>query len=269
MLPKVDVLMLVYNHEKTLSKAISSVLNQDLVDINLIITNDASTDKSQSIINSFSQKNIKCLERKNNLGPAINAEYLLDSVESEYVAFLEGDDMWTSKTKLIDQIQSLKKGYSFCYTSYTKKNKNDLIAFDYELKEVSGSTLIRSVIDGKINVFHINTLLLKSIHLKSIRSKYSNLFYDRKISSGDLRFFCTLTSEFKGFYLNQNTLVYNFSSGISSSKTNLSWRLGALYSKFKISWAIFGLSIFSSLRLLKLIYFAIKVPFLKIRYNYI
>ena len=271
MFPTVDVLMLVYNHEKTLKQSIQSVLNQKSVDVNLIITNDASTDKSQKIIDSFNSNKIHCLKRKINKGPAVNAEFLLDSVKSNYVAFLEGDDYWVHDNKLIDQINVLDDNYTFCYTSYSKKYlKNDTSQFyNYDNKVIEGKDLINNVINGFNKNFHINTLLLRSNTLFKIRSKYKSLFFDKKISTGDLRFFCTLINDFKGYYLNHQTLVYNFDQGISSSKLNLKWRFFSAYSKFKISYVILGFNKLTIMRLLKFIYFFLKLPFLKTKYIFI
>ena len=54
--PKISVILSAYNEEKFISKAIESVVNQTLKDIEIIIINDGSTDNTLDIINSYAEK---------------------------------------------------------------------------------------------------------------------------------------------------------------------------------------------------------------------
>ncbi len=64
-MPTISVIMSVYNGEKYLREAISSVLSQDFSDFEFIIIDDGSTDKSLEIIKSFSDARIKLTSREN------------------------------------------------------------------------------------------------------------------------------------------------------------------------------------------------------------
>lgn len=52
-MPKVSIIVPVYNVEKYLEKCLNSLVNQTLKDIEIIVVNDGSPDKSQDIIDSF------------------------------------------------------------------------------------------------------------------------------------------------------------------------------------------------------------------------
>jgi glycosyltransferase involved in cell wall biosynthesis len=106
----VSVIMPSYNHEKFISEAIESVLGQTFVDFELIIVDDTSTDRSQQIINEFSQKDkrIKKIFHKKNLGIAKTLNECIKYSRGKYVAFIASDDVWLSK-KLEKQIQILEK----------------------------------------------------------------------------------------------------------------------------------------------------------------
>ena len=52
-MPKVSIIVPVYNTEKYLEKCLNSLVNQSLEDIEIIIVNDGSTDNSEKIINNF------------------------------------------------------------------------------------------------------------------------------------------------------------------------------------------------------------------------
>ena len=62
--PIISVLLPVYNEEKYIKKSIESILAQTFVDFEIIVINDASTDKSSDIIQSFNDPRIKILNNK-------------------------------------------------------------------------------------------------------------------------------------------------------------------------------------------------------------
>ena len=55
-MPKISVIVPVYNVEKYLGKCLESLVNQTLKDIEIIVVNDGSPDKSQDIIDNYVQK---------------------------------------------------------------------------------------------------------------------------------------------------------------------------------------------------------------------
>ena len=56
MIPKVSIIIPVYNTEKYLTQCLSSALNQTLKEIEIIVVNYASTDRSLNIIQEFKKK---------------------------------------------------------------------------------------------------------------------------------------------------------------------------------------------------------------------
>lgn len=94
-MPKVTVLIPVYNTEVYLKECIQSVINQTLQDIEIICINDGSSDNSLEILNNFAQldKRIKILSQKHQGGgKARNAG--LKFAQGEYLAFLDSDDFY-------------------------------------------------------------------------------------------------------------------------------------------------------------------------------
>ena len=92
-MPKISVIMPVYNGEKYLREAIDSILNQTLSDFEFIIINDASTDKTEEIINSYNDSRIKHLKNGTNLGVAGSLNRGLDDATGEYIARMDADDI--------------------------------------------------------------------------------------------------------------------------------------------------------------------------------
>lgn len=94
MTTKISVIMSVYNDEKYLEGAISSILNQTYQDFEFIICNDCSTDGSEAIILSFLEKDKRIVYFKNekNSGLAASLNRCLERATGEYIARMDSDD---------------------------------------------------------------------------------------------------------------------------------------------------------------------------------
>ncbi len=92
-MPKVSVILTSFNHDKYIHEAIESVLNQSFIDFELIIWDDASSDDSWGIINSYSDVRIKAYRNKQNMRGG-NINRALKVVSGEYIAIHHSDDVW-------------------------------------------------------------------------------------------------------------------------------------------------------------------------------
>lgn len=108
----VSVTMLTYNHEKYIRQALDSILMQEVnFDYEIIVSDDASTDKTQEIIREYQEKNpgkIKAVLRDKNVGATRNSYGVKMMVKSKYIAVLDGDDFWIGKDKLQKQVDLLE-----------------------------------------------------------------------------------------------------------------------------------------------------------------
>ncbi|EEY35290.1 glycosyltransferase, partial [Pseudoleptotrichia goodfellowii] len=94
---KIDILLATYNGEKYLEEQLYSILNQSYPNINLLIRDDGSKDKTVDIIKKYAQKDerIKFIEDDlGNLGFLKNFEKLLEHSEENYIMFSDQDDIW-------------------------------------------------------------------------------------------------------------------------------------------------------------------------------
>jgi glycosyltransferase involved in cell wall biosynthesis len=85
--------MPVFNAEKYLREAITSILHQTFADFELIIINDGSTDGSKGIIQSFSDSRIRYVENETNLGVVKTANKGIDWCRGKYVVRMDADDI--------------------------------------------------------------------------------------------------------------------------------------------------------------------------------
>jgi|AntAceMinimDraft_16_1070373.scaffolds.fasta_scaffold04395_7 glycosyltransferase involved in cell wall biosynthesis len=113
--------ILTYNHEKFIAKAIDSILMQKVnFDYNIIISDDASTDKTQDILKDYQKKypdKINLIFSEKNQGVFKSAEKIINSFKAKYIAILEGDDYWIYDKKLQTQIDFLETNpdYNGCF----------------------------------------------------------------------------------------------------------------------------------------------------------
>lgn len=108
--PLVSVIIPSYNHEKYISEAIESVLYQSFADLELIIIDDASKDKSKEIIKAYGERDsrIRTLFHDENKGIAETLNEAIKEAKGKFIAFFSSDDVW-GKDKLKKQLEVLKK----------------------------------------------------------------------------------------------------------------------------------------------------------------
>lgn len=93
-MPKVSVIVPIYNTEKFLRSCLDSILNQTLDDIEIILVEDCSTDNSYKIASEYAQKhtNIKLIRQAKNSGVAAARNMGLNSATGKYISFVDSDD---------------------------------------------------------------------------------------------------------------------------------------------------------------------------------
>lgn len=94
MRPKVSIIVPVYNAEDYLQQALQSLQDQTLTDIEVVIVDNASTDNSYDIANSFTRDDdrFKLYRQKENVGQNRNVMYGLTKTHGEYIAEHDADD---------------------------------------------------------------------------------------------------------------------------------------------------------------------------------
>ena len=106
-MPKISVIIPVYNGEKTIQETIESVLNQSESDFELIVINDGSQDATLDIVASIRDPRLKVFSYPNG-GVSASRNRGFFHAEGEFIAFLDADDLWTPE-KLEAQLKALQK----------------------------------------------------------------------------------------------------------------------------------------------------------------
>ena len=92
-IPKITVLMPVYNCDLYIATAVESILNQTFTDFEFLIIDDASTDTTLSIIQSYTDPRIQLIEKSVNSGYTHSLNYGLQLAKGKYIARMDGDDI--------------------------------------------------------------------------------------------------------------------------------------------------------------------------------
>jgi len=117
---RVSVVVITYNQENLIEKALQSILSQKTnFDFEIIINDDASTDTTSNIIKEFELKYPKMLkpiyQKQNQYSKNINPwfDITFPLIKSKYIAVCEGDDYWTDENKLQQQFDFLESNLEY------------------------------------------------------------------------------------------------------------------------------------------------------------
>lgn len=93
-MPKVSIIVPVYNTEEYLCECFDSIISQTFSDFEVIIVDDGSTDNSPSICDEYATKDyrFKVLHKKNE-GVSVARNLGLDNATGKYIAFIDSDDL--------------------------------------------------------------------------------------------------------------------------------------------------------------------------------
>lgn len=93
MVPKISVVIPLYNKGPQIARAIDSVLNQTFQDFEIIIINDGSTDGGAEIVKLFNDSRIQLINQTNR-GVSFSRNRGVKYAQSDFIAFLDADDEW-------------------------------------------------------------------------------------------------------------------------------------------------------------------------------
>ena len=110
----VSIIIPVYNTEKYLSKCLESVINQTYKNLEIILINDGSTDKSKEICESFAKKDKRIqILNKENSGVSSARNHGMRLAKGQYIAFIDGDD-YAEENYIEELLKNLKQTESDC-----------------------------------------------------------------------------------------------------------------------------------------------------------
>lgn len=165
--PKISVIMSVKDAESTIENSLSSILMQSYQNLELLIMNDASTDKTSDVISKFiaKDKRVKLYSNKKNIGLTASLNILAKNSSGDFIARQDGDDV-----SFFDRLENqmgylLTKKLDGCTTkaisiqdSKILHNKTRLVPnrllIKFKNPFIHGSLLIRKKVLDEINYYN-------------------------------------------------------------------------------------------------------------------
>ena len=125
---RVSIILPNYNSYKTIVPTINSILRQSYKNWELIIVDDASSEKTRKILIKYEKiKKIKIIYLKKNKGAGYCRNIAIKNSSSYYLAFIDSDDLWKNN-KLKMQINFMQNNnYDFTYTYYETFSGNNQV----------------------------------------------------------------------------------------------------------------------------------------------
>lgn len=171
-----SVIIPVYNSEKTISKCIDSILEQDLKEKEIILIDDGSRDNSLNILLEYEKKHecIKVISQK-NMGQGVSRNRGIEIANGRYITFVDSDD-YVSGTNSYSNF--IKK----CY-----KNDLDILIFNYVIVK---DNIKKHVVTLKENVVFSSEEVLSKFLLTNEVEGYSwnKIFKSKLFEEDGIRF---------------------------------------------------------------------------------
>lgn len=216
-MPKISVIMPVYNGEKYLKNSIESIISQTFVDFEFIIVNDGSTDKTEEIILSYKDPRIKYFQ-KNNSGIVDSLNLALEHAKGEYVARIDADD--------ISDGSRLEVTYNYCKEHDVVLLGTHAILIDEKGTE-SGELTYPPLLSSEIRKYSIlhNPFIHSSILIK--RSVFDEVGKYKKLYKHveDYELWTRVIYKHKCENIPQDLLKYRIHSKQITKRFNLKMRL--------------------------------------------
>ncbi len=216
-MPKVSIIVPVYNVEKYLSTCLDSLINQTLKDIEIICVNDGSTDNSLNILNEYAQKDTRIIViNKENSGPGSCRNLGIEKATGEYIQFVDSDDWIMTETCEVSYKKAIE--YNVDMVSFNANkicNKKCFPIYYYDIKEEKLVNWI-DIADKLFKFpFHSCHYLIKRDFLLKNNIRYpENIFWCE-----DVLFILKCWLDTKDVYVTTNPL-YNYIQHKNSTTQN-------------------------------------------------
>lgn len=211
---KLSIIVPVYNAEEFLENCLISLHNQTIKDIEIILVDDGSTDKSLEICNSFAMLDarIKVLEQENS-GQSVARNRALEMASGEFITFTDSDD-WVDEDfyeKLLDAAIRYKADIA-CGSVIREKKSAGKIRINYNEERVYIKAQEKIDAAGVPNMCYVWNKVYRAEFLKSINLRFVNgmVFEDTDFVTRAVYFsnkIVTVPNTYYHYWTNENSTV--------------------------------------------------------------
>ena len=197
-MPKVSIIVPVYNTEKYLEKCLNSLVNQSLQDIEILVVNEGSIDNSEEIINKFKTNypNKIIYLKKENGGLSDARNFAIPHVSSDYVGFVDSDDY--VELDMFEKLYNLaiEKNLDLVECNFNWEYPNK-INIDYGINYLE-----------KKDFFLLGRVMVCNKLFKTSIIKEKNITFPKSFNYEDIEFFYTLIPYINNYCLINDSLYH-------------------------------------------------------------
>ena len=245
---KVTIGIPVYNSERSIKRRIEEICSQTFQDFVIVISDNASTDKTRHICEEFSKEDerISIFHQEKNRGQYWNFNFILSKANTEYFVMATGDDIW-SKNFLEKNVEFLEKNEQFVGSisevSLFHRNENDIKLIN-NTKKFQYAISINSHFEKRLSSYLKYNMAAQYYSVfKTKDIKFAN-FYKKNSNNGMWQSdFATILKILKRGRLNVDTESFYHKEITSQSKSVIQYMKKL---KFSNSEILFSKIIFSS-----------------------
>lgn len=174
---ELSIIVPVYNGEETIEKCINSILNSTYKNLEILIINDGSTDKTVEILKKFEDINNIKIINKSNEGVSVARNIGIYNAKGTYTTFVDSDDT-IDKNYYMNAISQIRENAAdLVICSYIENDKKETI--DYVEKESSKKVLGNLINNDKFQFFNV---VWNKIY---ITSKLKDIQFDKNLKMGE------------------------------------------------------------------------------------
>ncbi|WP_176763234.1 glycosyltransferase [Riemerella columbipharyngis] len=228
----VSIIIPIYNGEKFVERCLKSIYIQNYPNIELILVNDASTDRSYAVVQDFIEKNQKSniktrhILSRENQGLSVTRNIGIDNANGEYLFFIDIDDDLADSNVISDFVNNIEEHNSdVCIGGISLFEGGKLVEDPYysisHLEPILEHNILEKYISLSWAAVAWNRLIRREIVVRNNLKFYPKLIHEDELWSFHLYLLCEKVS-----FLNRNTYNYytadnsNSITVISNSKIN-------------------------------------------------
>jgi glycosyltransferase involved in cell wall biosynthesis len=202
-----SVVIPLYNKESFILNTLQSVINQTFSDFEILLINDCSTDNSLKVAQAVKDPRIKHIQHSSNKGLSASRNTGIKSAQSNYIAFLDADDLW--KPNFLTKIDFLINTFpdaTLYATKYEVLLKGDkLITHDFHIKSFKNYGIIPNFFESNLNqsMYYPSCLCVKKDVFEDVG------YYNEEVSySEDIDFNIRAHAKHKMAYWDEALVTY-------------------------------------------------------------
>ena len=182
MLPLVSIIITCFNREKTIGRAIESAIEQDYPNLEIVISDNQSTDKSWEIIKSHSSRDerIKCFQNDINLGMSANYKIAVEKLSSgDYFSFLNSDDEFVNPNFISEAVETVSNnpGTYIVKSGIVTQKNNKKYFFTYETEAVENGVQYLERVEFRDDLGMAGSFVHRQTFI-DLKINYNNINFD-------------------------------------------------------------------------------------------